>query len=95
MPGRYDELAGRVDLTPMKREGVGEDTVGAEGQVAIGRFNPGQKQRRRFVFNAPAHISWPVLNEQVSRPAQLASICAKKRRKACFVSGQCMTLQLK
>ena len=63
--GRYDDLAGRVDLIPMKQEGISQDTVGAEGHVAIGRLNPGQKQRRRFVFNAPAHISWPVLDEQV------------------------------
>ena len=66
---RNDELAGRVELAPLPRTpGSSPDRVAVEGRLHVGRFRPGAKQgmqRRRFEFNAPTAISWPVLDEQV------------------------------
>ena len=52
---------------------AGQDTLVAEGMLADGQAYPGQMHRRRFVFSAPAYISWPFPNEQVSRPGLLSA----------------------
>lgn len=70
--GRYAELAGHADLSVVKGA-MGQDAVVAEGMLTDGQVYNGQMHRRRFVFRAPAYISWPFPDEQVSGPVLLAS----------------------